>query len=496
MNAQSYRKIGWYQPKKVGKIKRRLEAIKNPWIATPEFNLSHNESARLATDALLDMGTDAYDKMLTQEGEVGFLSPSEIQYIVSNPKEPLQLEEPALAGAQSKAGASDDSSDLTGTYLPLISDSNGPMLDQGWPMADKKYYLNGPSTIKVYFQTERSQSIKSILRFYISKAIELIAIVMDIFTDIDIFCDVLDAASKRNVPVYLLLDQQSSQYFIEMCEKLQITSSHLINIEIRHVSGDLYCSKSGKKFVGQVHEKFIIIDCLYVLAGSYSFTWLSGQVHRNFITLFSGHIVESFDEEFRRLFSQSKPVSKFSSAQATSRSIPRILSKSSREPAIRWPESRNTHSETFSSLSSSSGPTLSPLHVVQGEDLRKERHNNWAVPQQRLLYTPLLQQRNYPSLRTGIGRLCPSPVDRHPNEILKPAVNSKDISLLRAQREASPNTSRPLPFRQHYLLPDTKHSANPDQTHIGKYSLESPYRMNNLTNSKLFNNRYQRCLKH
>lgn len=41
------------------------------------------------------------------------------------------------------------------------------------------------------------------------------------------------------------------------------------NIRIRSVCGDTYCTKSGKKFAGQVQEKFMIIDCEEVIAGSY-----------------------------------------------------------------------------------------------------------------------------------------------------------------------------------------------------------------------------------
>ncbi|XP_048384739.2 protein FAM83A-like [Stegostoma tigrinum] len=483
MNTQSYWKNKWYQSKNVGKIKRRLEAVKNPWMSAPEFDLSHNESIRFATDALLDVGTEAYDNVLAEEGEVSFLSPSEIQYITSNPKEPLQPEEPQLEGGQTKPGAPDVSSDLTGTYFPLNSDSNGPMLEQGWPMADKRYYLKGPSNIKVYFQTAKSQSIKNILRFYISQAIELIAIVMDIFTDVDIFCDILEAANKRDVAVYILLDQHSLQYFIEMCEKLQITTTHLTNIEIRHVSGDLYCSKSGKKFSGQVQEKFTIIDCLHVLAGSYSFTWLSGQVHRNFITHFSGHIVESFDEEFRRLFSQSKPVSEFSSKQALPRSLPKSSLKTSSGPIITWPESRNTLSNTLSSLSNSSQPSLNIHPFAKGKDLHNQKHNSRAAPQYRLLYTPLLQERNYPFQ-----------VDGHLNEIPKPTLNSNRINTLRAQVEDLQNVSRLLPFRQHHMLTDTKLLFNLERTHIGNYSMETPFRLSNLANHKYFNNRYEKHL--
>ncbi|XP_067887097.1 protein FAM83A [Heterodontus francisci] len=478
MNAQSYLRTN-YQLKPAGKMKKRLEAIKNPWIPPPTFDLSHNESIRLATDTLLDIGAEAYDNVLTQEGEVNFLSPSEIRYIISNAKEPLQLVEPPLEGEQTKRGASDASADPSDTYFPALSDSNGPVLEQGWPMADKRYYLKGPSNINVYFQTAKSDSIKDVLRFYISQAIELLAIVMDVFTDIDIFCDVLEAANKRNVTVYLLLDQHSLQYFTEMCEKLQIKSSHLKNIGVRHVSGDLYCSKSGKKFSGQVQEKFIIIDCLYVLAGSYSFTWLSGQVHRNFITLFSGHIVECFDEEFRRLYSQSKPVNEFSSTQLAPRSPPGCLSKTSTRSIRMWPESRNTRSDSLSGVSNYS-----------------EQRHNVATPQHRVLYSSLLQQRNYPFLVTGVERLCPGPVDRYLNEIPKPLMYSKDINVLRPQREELQNISRLLPFGQNYLLRDTKHWLNPEQTNKGKYSMDFLFRPNNLTNPNNFNNRYEKYLKH
>lgn len=38
---------------------------------------------------------------------------------------------------------------------------------------------------------------------------------MDIFTDVDIFADLLDAA-RRGVPVYILLDEQESYHFVSM----------------------------------------------------------------------------------------------------------------------------------------------------------------------------------------------------------------------------------------------------------------------------------------
>lgn len=50
---------------------------------------------------------------------------------------------------------------------------------------------------------------------------------MDVFTDVEIFCDILEAANKRGVFVCVLLDQGGVTLFQEMCDKVQISDSHL-----------------------------------------------------------------------------------------------------------------------------------------------------------------------------------------------------------------------------------------------------------------------------
>lgn len=50
---------------------------------------------------------------------------------------------------------------------------------------------------------------------------------MDVFTDVEIFCDILEAANKRGVFVCVLLDQGGVQLFQEMCDKAQVSDSHL-----------------------------------------------------------------------------------------------------------------------------------------------------------------------------------------------------------------------------------------------------------------------------
>lgn len=56
---------------------------------------------------------------------------------------------------------------------------------------------------------------------------QVIALVMDVFTDVDLLCDLMEASNKRRVPVYVLLDEKNLQYFTEMCSALDVQHSHL-----------------------------------------------------------------------------------------------------------------------------------------------------------------------------------------------------------------------------------------------------------------------------
>ncbi|KAJ8353824.1 hypothetical protein SKAU_G00213910 [Synaphobranchus kaupii] len=300
--------VGWFlRPRQVGKVRRRVQEMRYPSAMTSELDLSHNESARLATDALLDRGLAAYREALVREGEVDFLSEEEKGYILGKARD-------LTASCYEVEEEQDISTSLSGsseTYFPVQSDSEPPGLDYGWPVADWAYHLQGKPRVDVYFQSESSTRIKDLLREYIRKATTLLAIVMDTFTDVEILCDILEAARKRGVSVYLLLDHMNLHLFVEMCENLHISSSHLTKMSIRSVQGETYCAKSGRKFTGQIKEKFVIMDCTHVLAGPFSFTWLSWQVHRSMLVLFKGSGIKPFDLEFRRLYAASKAVPEF-----------------------------------------------------------------------------------------------------------------------------------------------------------------------------------------
>lgn len=50
---------------------------------------------------------------------------------------------------------------------------------------------------------------------------------MDLLTDLLILQDLLDAASKRGVAVYLLLEEHGLPHFLDMSSRLQISAQHL-----------------------------------------------------------------------------------------------------------------------------------------------------------------------------------------------------------------------------------------------------------------------------
>ena len=49
---------------------------------------------------------------------------------------------------------------------------------------------------------------------------------MDIFTDVDLLFEVLDAAARR-VPVYILLDEMNSQLFLDTAAKCRVNLNYV-----------------------------------------------------------------------------------------------------------------------------------------------------------------------------------------------------------------------------------------------------------------------------
>ncbi|XP_048878622.1 protein FAM83C isoform X1 [Brienomyrus brachyistius] len=369
--------------KALGKLANRLEEVKNPWRYSSTLELSHNEAARLATDALLESGEKEYRRVLAEERELNFLSSLEIKFITENVAK--NNFSSAVCGNGSEIGEGDAVSELTsGTYFPMMSDEEPPMLELGWPQHPDRY---GPSETQIYFQRDKSHNVKDLIRSVISKAKKVIALVMDVFTDVDLFCDLMEASEKRRVPVYILLDEKNLHYFIEMCKALEVDSSHLTNMRIRSVCGETYCTKSGKKFTGQVQEKFLIVDCEEVIAGSYSFTWLSALVHSNMVLHFSGRVSETFDREFRCLYADSQIISYFDDPEEEEGLRYYPLSNLASSTGLDMLVSRERdYSENSSSQSSSSVSSIKKApgmssHINKFEQEKKQTGPEWRAAQ-------------------------------------------------------------------------------------------------------------------
>lgn len=70
---------------------------------------------------------------------------------------------------------------------------------------------------------------------------QVISIVMDMFTDVDIFKEVVDA-SLRGVPVYILLDELNLKSFLAMAENQDVKLQQLRVGSGRGGETFFYCS--------------------------------------------------------------------------------------------------------------------------------------------------------------------------------------------------------------------------------------------------------------
>ncbi|NXL44849.1 FA83G protein, partial [Podilymbus podiceps] len=280
----------------------------------PEF--FYSEEQRLALEALASRGPDAFYEVLKKENIRDFLSELELKKILNT----LETYDPGseyIPRHGSSAGESEgdhnsqgDEQDVAPSleYWPQRSDRSIPQLDLGWP---ETVAYRGVTRATVYMQPpiEGQTHIKEVVRKMICQAQKVIAVVMDMFTDVDIFKDLLDAGFKRKVGVYVILDETNVKHFLQMCERAQMHTGHLKNLRVRSTGGTEFFTRSATKFKGALAQKFMFVDGDRAMCGSYSFTWSAARTDRNVITVLSGQVVEAFDKQFQELYLMSKGVS-------------------------------------------------------------------------------------------------------------------------------------------------------------------------------------------
>ncbi|CAJ1053958.1 LOW QUALITY PROTEIN: protein FAM83B-like [Xyrichtys novacula] len=269
---------------------------------TPLYVQPHyKESYRLAIYALLCGGKEAYEEFLRAEQISHFLSDEEILFILENGELPVMEEEDEDESAVRRL--TEENGARTSTYFPTESDEEVPDLDLGWPEVS----LEGTDTsISLLFHPprENTPSIKEVVRKQIQEARQVIAIAMDVFTDVDIFKEIINA-TLRGVAVYILLDDSQFKSFLTMSHRVGVNIHDFKNIRVRTVQGQQYQCQSGVKFHGALEEKFLLVDCRTVVYGTFSYTWTFEKINLSMVMVITGQLVCTFDEEFRRLYARS-----------------------------------------------------------------------------------------------------------------------------------------------------------------------------------------------
>ncbi|XP_061456217.1 protein FAM83G [Rhineura floridana] len=274
----------------------------------PEF--FYSEEQRLALEALISKGPDAFYEVLKKENIRDFLSELELKKILDT----LETYDPSSefiprgdesTDFNSQNGEQNQAPSLE--YWPERSDRSIPQLDLGWP---ETIAYRGVTRATVYMQPpiDCQPHIKEVVRKMIFQAQKVVAVVMDMFTDVDIFKDLLDTGFKRKVAIYIILDEANLKYFLQMCERAQMHAGHLKNLRVRTTGGTEFFTRSATRFKGALAQKFMFVDGDKTMCGSYSFTWSAARTDRNVISVLSGQVVEAFDKQFQELYLMSRGV--------------------------------------------------------------------------------------------------------------------------------------------------------------------------------------------
>ncbi|XP_068193615.1 protein FAM83F isoform X1 [Antennarius striatus] len=295
----------------------------------PEFYYS--EEQRAALEQLVRHGDGAFKLRLKEDNVKDFLCAKEVKFIRKTFQE-YHTDGGDAHGAHDKSQESSSAdSGVHSTYWPQMSDTEVPCLDLGWPGGSGVY--KGVTRVSVYTHPpkEPGPHIKEVVRRLIQEAQKVVAIVMDILSDLQILQDLLDASSRRGVAVYAVLEARGVPHFLDMCTRLQLNALHLRNLRVRMVKGAGLALSFGR-LPGSQCSKYMLVDGEKVVFGSYSFTWSSSRMDRNIITVMSGQVVDHFDVEFRELYAMSEHVDLYREFNITKPPLPAPIIKPKVEP--------------------------------------------------------------------------------------------------------------------------------------------------------------------
>lgn len=267
----------------------------------PEF--FYSEDQRLALESLATKGRDAFDAFVKERELRPFLSEPELEMF----RRSIEEYKPGSEHQKQDGMTEGEDRAVSLQYWPDRSDTSIPNLDLGWPDCNS---YRGVTRVNVYTQPpiDGQTHIKEVVRKAIAQAQKMIAVVMDVFTDVDIFKDLIEAGFKKKVAIYIIIDNAAVQHFLLMCERANMHKGHLNHLRVRCIGGSEFYTRSAQKVRGSLSQKFMFVDGDRAVSGSYSFTWTASRLDRNIITVLTGQAVETFDKQFRELYMSSRGV--------------------------------------------------------------------------------------------------------------------------------------------------------------------------------------------
>ncbi|XP_045570135.1 LOW QUALITY PROTEIN: protein FAM83G-like [Salmo salar] len=230
----------------------------------PDF--FYSEEQRLALEILLRDGSDAFNKFLHANNLRCFLSDQEVDRLTRSVEEVCDPESELSRVVDSDS----DELPVSLQYWPELSACSLPRLDLGWP--DCASY-RGVTRVTVYAQPplDGYAHIKEMVRKTIAQAQKVIAVVMDQFTDVDIFRDLLEACFKRKVSVYILLERAALPHFLSMAERAAMHPGHLKSLRVGVTGGAEFLSRSCSRVRGRLGHRLLLVDGDKAVSGSYRY---------------------------------------------------------------------------------------------------------------------------------------------------------------------------------------------------------------------------------
>ncbi|XP_041085576.1 protein FAM83G-like isoform X2 [Polyodon spathula] len=436
----------------------------------PEFYYS--EEQRLAVEALLASGPDAFQEVIKKHNIRDFLSKPELERI-------CRVVETYQPGSENVKGDSENGDEesraVSLQYWPDRSDISIPKLDRGWP--DSASY-RGVTRANVYTQPpmEGQTHIKEVVRKIIIQAQKVIAVVMDLFTDVDIFKDMLDAGFKRKVAVYIILEETNVHHFLQMCQKAGMHSGHLKNLRVRSIGGTEFYTRSSLKIRGLMSQKFMFVDGDRAVSGSYSFTWTASRMDRNLITVLTGQAVDTFDKQFRDLYLNSKEVN-LNTVKLVEEPEPVPVPQAAPPPVQSAEVARKMINPKYTILMAGNQETASKASSGKNSDKAK------AVPE------PVEIKQEPPSIHPGLLYLERAYMINYVPTWPEPDPPSDVIGFINIRDSKKPNqahlmrselfkTSQAIRFKEPFnpaQRPDTQDQPAPQKTEkVAKHSTKVP----------------------